>query len=243
MHTVYQRINASTQPSQPYDYSNLMDPLHWVSHLSAALHCLALDRWRIYSQFKFTPFAGHNISVPPFLQNNNDKTETKTTAWCRSQGGCISIYKCIQLKNYKMHQQPNFAPRCTFLIITSLHYTSCMEYCELLLLFHLLHLYVWHVFYIQISVAHSTQDTTQVQLIVTGYIQSGRQIGWIFQCNFQRPAQLVHLSALVQRYALSVLRLESARCIFQSLHFHLVDTLQSLCIYKCIVGSLQYLDR
>ena len=148
VHTVYQRINASTQPSQPYDYSNLMDPLHWVSHLSAALHCLALDRWRIYSQFKFTPFAGHNISVPPFLQNNNDKTETKTTAWCRSQGGCISIYKCIQLKNYKMHQQPNFAPRCTFLIITSLHYTSCMEYCELLLIFYLLHLYVWHVFYI-----------------------------------------------------------------------------------------------
>ena len=54
---------------------------------------------------------------------------------------------------------------------------------------------------------------------------------------------LMHFSALVQRYALSVLRLESARCIFQSLHFHLVDTLQSLCIYKCIVGSLQYLDR
>ena len=136
IHTVYQRINASTQPSQPYDYTqpNLMDPLHWFSHLSTALNCLELDWWRIYSQFKFTPFAGHNISAPPFLRNNtNDKTETKTTAWCRSQGGCISIYKCIQLKNYKMHQQPNFAPRCTFLIITSLHYTSCMEYCVLLL--------------------------------------------------------------------------------------------------------------
>ena len=34
-----------------------------------------------------------------------------------------------------MQLQPNFAPRCTFLIITSLHYTSCMEYCVLLLLY------------------------------------------------------------------------------------------------------------
>ena len=127
-------------PLNLLNLTTILNQIFWIH--STGLHT-SMQHWTAlhWTDEEFT----HNSNsllllvtiycAPPFLWNNNEKTETKTTAWCRSQGGCISIYKCIQLKNYKMHQQPNFAPRCTFLIITSLHYTSCMEYCVLLLLY------------------------------------------------------------------------------------------------------------
>ena len=94
------------------------------------------------------------------------------------------------------------------------------------------------------SSQHSRHNSSAINC---DWVYSEWAPNWLnFPMHFSKTSPvgaLVHFSALVQRYALSVLRLESARCIFQSLHFHLVDTLQSSCIYKCIIGRLQYFHR